>query len=73
MPKFATTQGRPIRKFATVADARAALAADAFGTSVRRGAKTVFVSTLEGLGSFSVEEWDGAERHTPPIPEKAHG
>ena len=53
-----TTPGRPVRIFQTVEEARAALAVDAFGTRVMRGATMVFVSTLEGMGSFPVEEWD---------------
>lgn len=60
MTDFSTTQGRPVRIFKTVAEAKAALAVDAFGTRVMRGAKVVFVSTLEGMGSFPVEEWNRA-------------
>ena len=52
---FSRAGGRKV--FETVIEARLALSLDKLGTIYRR-AKTVFVITASGSGTFPVDEWD---------------
>lgn len=54
--------GPPEKKpiFSTVLEARLALSSDGLGV-VYRSAKTVYVMTAFGSGTFTVKEWDESE------------
>lgn len=45
------------KPFKTIPEARLALTIDKLGTVTRRN-RQVFVSTINGAGTFSAEEWD---------------